>query len=431
MGQIHQRRATLRFLHAADVHLGYQQYNSKERFNDFYLAFRNLVDEAKARRADFVLLGGDLFEKRTVDPLAMRQAVDGLQTLKDAGIPVIAVEGNHERAHYRDQYSWLQFLDAIGLLILLDPLVKEGRLVLEPYSVETGGAYVDLPGGIRVYGLKYYGAATERALALLQDALAETSPPRPAYSILLTHAGLEGVLARCSGAVPRRAFEALREHVDYVALGHIHKPYDFDAWIYNPGSLETWSVEEAAWEERGYYVVELTSRSPLRHHATLVPSPRRPFERLRLSVDACTSPEAVYEALQARLKRVRPAPASGRAPVVEVTLEGTLSFDRAELDLSRVETMVRQAFSPLLVRVHNATVPSEFQISLQQASSRAELEHLVLRELIERDIRYRANAAAWTDVALELKRMAVANNSPDEILDYLRRKRAEIPLEEP
>jgi DNA repair exonuclease SbcCD nuclease subunit len=25
----------MKFLHAADVHLGYQQYGSKERFNDF------------------------------------------------------------------------------------------------------------------------------------------------------------------------------------------------------------------------------------------------------------------------------------------------------------------------------------------------------------------------------------------------------------
>ncbi|MDI7274713.1 MAG: exonuclease SbcCD subunit D [Anaerolineae bacterium] len=421
----------MRFLHAADVHLGYQQYNSKERFNDFYLAFRHLADEAKAHQASFLLLGGDLFEKRTVDPLAMRQAVDGLQALKDAGIPVIAVEGNHERAHYRDQYSWLQFLDAIGLITLLDPLVQDGQMLLEPYDAESGGAYVDLPGGIRVYGLKYYGAVTGRALGLLQQALAEAPPPRPAYSILLTHAGLEGVLPRCSGAVPRQALEPLREHIDYVALGHIHKPYEFDRWIYNPGSLETWSVEEAAWEDRGYYVVELSAHSPLTHEARLVPTPRRRFERVRLSVDACASPQAVYDAVRARLRRVRPASDATQAPVVELTLEGTLSFDRLELDLGQVEALAREAFEPLLVRVRNATVPSEFQINLRQASSRAELEHLVLRELVERDARYRPHSAAWAEVALELKHMALEDNSAEAILDHLRRRQREIQQEGP
>lgn len=88
----------MRFMHAADIHLGYQQYGVKERFDDFSQVFLHLVDQAVERQVSFVLLAGDLFEKRTVDPLAMRVAVEGLQSLRAAGIPVLAVEGNHERA---------------------------------------------------------------------------------------------------------------------------------------------------------------------------------------------------------------------------------------------------------------------------------------------------------------------------------------------
>ena len=103
------------FMHIADIHLGYQQYGLQERFDDFSRTFLNLVEQAIARQVNFVLLAGDLFEKRTVDPLAMRVAIEGLTQLQQAGIPVLAVEGNHERAYYQEQYSWMDFLDALGV----------------------------------------------------------------------------------------------------------------------------------------------------------------------------------------------------------------------------------------------------------------------------------------------------------------------------
>jgi exonuclease SbcD len=145
----------MRFMHIADIHLGYQQYGSKERFNDFSRVFLHMVEQAVDGQVDFLLLAGDLFEKRTVDPLAMRVAIEGLRMLREAGIPVVAVEGNHEKAHYRNRYSWLDFLDGLGYLYLLNPHFENGHAVLEPYG-DTGGAFVNLPGGVRVYGIKYY-----------------------------------------------------------------------------------------------------------------------------------------------------------------------------------------------------------------------------------------------------------------------------------
>ena len=85
-------------------------------------------------QVDFFLLAGDLFEKRTVDPLAMRVAIEGFRLLREAGIPVVAVEGNHERAHYRDQYSWLDFLDGLGYLYLLNPRFENGWLRIQKYE---------------------------------------------------------------------------------------------------------------------------------------------------------------------------------------------------------------------------------------------------------------------------------------------------------
>ena len=139
----------MKFIHAADIHLGYQQYGSEARFNDFSKVFLHIVDQALQRDVNFVLLAGDLFEKRKVDPLAMRVAIQGLSQLRNAEIPVLAVEGNHERSYYGEQYTWIDFLDAMDYFQLLDPRFENGRAILEPCG-ETRGAYVDLPGGVQI-----------------------------------------------------------------------------------------------------------------------------------------------------------------------------------------------------------------------------------------------------------------------------------------
>ena len=60
-----------KFLHIADCHLGYRQYNLAERYNDFGRAFHRMIDIAIAEKVDFVLLAGDLFHKRAIDALTL------------------------------------------------------------------------------------------------------------------------------------------------------------------------------------------------------------------------------------------------------------------------------------------------------------------------------------------------------------------------
>src|SRR5690348_6799778 len=91
------------FIHLADTHLGYEQYGVRERFNDFSRAFWEIMDEAANRPVDFVVIAGDLFNKRAIDALTLIHAVEGLKKLKEKGIPVIAIEGNHDRSYYRDE----------------------------------------------------------------------------------------------------------------------------------------------------------------------------------------------------------------------------------------------------------------------------------------------------------------------------------------
>src|SRR5579884_3271439 len=145
------------FIHVADTHLGYEQYGVRERFNDFSRAFWDITDDAIQRSVDFVVIASDLFNKRAIDALTLIHAINGLNKLKERGIPVIAIEGNHDRSFYRDGTSWLQFLCYQGYITLLAPLMQDGAPVLAPWQSDNMiGAYIDLLGGrLRVYGLPW------------------------------------------------------------------------------------------------------------------------------------------------------------------------------------------------------------------------------------------------------------------------------------
>ena len=433
-------RAT--FVHTADNHLGYEQYGFKARFNDFALAFYSVIDDAIARKADLVIIAGDLFNKRAIDALTLIQAEAGLQKLKDAGIPAIAIEGNHDRSYYRDGYSWLQFLCWQKELILLNPLVQDGAPELTPWNQETmRGAYIDLMGGkLRVYGLPWYGASTARIMESFAQQLAEARERETAegveYRLLLMHTGVEGIVPQLHGLPTRAQFEPLRGLIDYVALGHVHKQYALEDWLYNPGSTETWGAEESAWE-RGYYVVtidtERAGEGP-RHTAQHVVNPRRPFLRYTFSVDGLTTPAAFYEQFERFCrKRAREAgDALEREPVVDVGLMGVLAFDAASLERPRLEEYVKEYFKPLVARIHDNTRDTDFDpfesegMDGRDRASWAQLEVHIFQELLARDARYLPQASRWARVLAQVKQMALGGEDPAAITQRLREARAEL-----
>jgi DNA repair exonuclease SbcCD nuclease subunit len=237
------------------------------------------------------------------------------------------------------------------------------------------------------------------------------------------HAGLEGVLPHYSATLTHSQLGPLRDYVDYLALGHIHKPFEREDWIYNPGSPETCSTDETAWSDRGYYVVEVDTGQASKHAARLVRNPRRPFVRLSLSVDAYESPEALYAAAEKYVEGEAKQRSGRLQPVAELVLEGVLAFDRHQLDAKRLESILEEALDPLLVRINNRSVPTEYEVSGDESKSRAELEREVVRDLVERDARYRPEAADWAEVILNVKHMTLEGSSPEGVLDYLESNR--------
>ncbi len=436
------------FIHIADTHLGYEQYGVRERFNDFSRAFWDIVDDALNRHVDFMVIAGDLFNKRAIDALTLIHAIEGLKKLKERGIPVVAIEGNHDRSYYRDGISWLQFLCHQQYLMLLAPRMRDGAPLLTPWEPHNmPGSYIDLlDGRLRVYGLPWQGAATLRSMDGLAQAMETAREEEDAtgieYRLLMMHTGLEGIVPRIQGLPTMAQFQPLRRRVDYLALGHVHKPYEFDGWMYNPGSTETCGAEESSWEDRGYYFVEVDTDHPENiidpeklsryHRATHLVSKRRPFVRHDLRVDGLDEPDRIYARLEEYCLRHGSEHAQDNLrPLVQISLVGTLAFDAGSLDTAYMEEMVRNHFDPLYVRIDNNTndqdyIPDGGDIDGRDRSTWHELERRIFEELVSRDSRYLATREQWSKVLADLKQMALQKDDPVQIALYLRERRAEL-----
>ncbi len=402
------------FLHLADVHLGYQQYQSDERLKDFSRVFRQAIDDAIVRQVDFVLIAGDLFHKAAINPATLLQAKRPLDTLRQAGIPAIAITGNHDATRYGQRFSWLDYLAADDCLTLLKPTFTDtGQLDLTPGN----GSYIDRHG-VRVIGLNYLGASTPSVLTDLPDSL-DTLPKDVDFTVLMAHFGLEGEVPNLNGAISHSTLAPLKSHIDYLALGHVHKPVVRDGWIYNPGSLEACGMDERLWAG-GWYHVTINGDG---HTADHYKSKRRPLHRLKIEVDGYSTPTALYDAVRAELTAHQPAmKLSGLAPVVQVWLDGVLAFDRHDLDTRFIEIMIEEVIQPLKALVRNNTRATEYEVKLDERLDRTGLEQQVLTDLIIRDERYRPQATQWAQLMVEIKKMVLLENEPTDIANAIARR---------
>jgi exonuclease SbcD len=421
----------IKFLHISDVHLGCRRYNLEERTKDFFRSWYDVItNHALPNEVDFVVIAGDFFDRRQIDPQTMNHALAGLQILKDAGVPVVAIEGNHDRRDAVSDYSWMRSFSQAGFLILLEPARvaegSEGSLPWEmlPWDEEThAGSYVDIKGA-RIFGTHWYGTSANAAVPMLAESL-RRARGEGLFQILMLHTDVEGQLNRPIPALSVEKLKELRTLVDYVALGHTHKRFELENWAFNPGSLEACSIDEAR-EERGAYIVEVGDDRSV--NAKFIDDyVQRPFQRLTYDVSGAEDPEAVHAGVLEAVKREARAhdPNSEEpAPIIEISLRGHLGFKNSLLDLRRMREEALKETGALHVMLKNQSVPVEYAVAagLDADTSRAHRERRIIADLIARDVRFRDRASEMAELVLEAKRRALGDETPESILELIEQK---------
>ncbi|MDG5775692.1 DNA double-strand break repair protein Mre11 [Haloarculaceae archaeon H-GB1-1] len=216
-----------RVIHTGDTHLGYRQYHVPARQDDFMDAFRQVVDDAIAEDVDAVVHAGDLFHDRRPNLTDILGTLSVLRTLSKAGIPFLAVVGNHEGK--RDA-QWLDLFESLDLAT---------RLGDEPVVV----------GETAFYGLDFVPRSQRDALEYdFDDHDVE-------HAALVTHGLFEPFDLGEWDA--EEIVDSASVTFDALLLGDNHKPQTTQidgTWLTYCGSTERASASER--KDRGYNLVE-------------------------------------------------------------------------------------------------------------------------------------------------------------------------------
>lgn len=410
----------MKFLHIADVHLGCTRYQLAESPRDFFDAWIDVMRRyAIEEKVDFVIMCGDFFHKRSVPPETMNYAVDGLNMMRDAGIPVVGIEGNHDQKHSDSQFSWLRSLASWGLLKLLEPVSLDGKIIYEPWDeAAKKGGYIDI-GRARIFGSDWYGASGNWAIPLLTKSI-NTNRRSGAFHILMLHTDVEGHQVHPIPALSVAALKELKSAVEYVGLGHTHKHYEIDNWAFNPGSIEITNISEFR-ETRGAFVVEVDIENNVnaRH---VVDYHFRPFQQLAFQVTGYSDAKSITEdVLNLVRSEARPFEPGHPRPILELSFRGQLGFPNSLLELQKIRDDALKITGALHVRIKNHTVPADYLDADDQPNDlgRERLERRVIEDLIIRDNRYKTRPEEISDAVIGAKRMALSDDEPQKIAEFI------------
>ncbi len=408
----------MKFLHISDVHLGCTRYQLPESPRDFFDAWIDVLKRyAIEENVEFVIMCGDFFHKRSVPPETMNYAVAGLNMLKDAGIPVVTIEGNHDQKFSDSDYSWLRSLANWNLLSLLEPSNEDGRIVYKPWEAGRGG-FIDL-GRARIFGSHWYGAQANWAIPMLTEAIKENRR-EGAFHILMLHTDVEGHQTHPIPALSIAALSELKTVTEYVGLGHTHMHYEIDNWAFNPGSIEVTNIAEYR-ETRGVFLVEVDdqNRVTAKH---IQDYKQRPFQRLTFDVTGIEGPAGVTAGVLDEVKiRARSREDGIPAPIIEITLRGQLGFPNSLIESKRIRDDARKLTDALHVRLKNISIPVEYAVALDvpDDAGREILERRVVEDLVLRDNRFKSRADNVSDAVIGAKRLALSDEEPEKIAEFI------------
>ncbi|ADB76917.1 exonuclease SbcCD subunit D [Geodermatophilus obscurus] len=268
----------MRLLHTSDWHIG-RTLHGADLLREQEAVLSGLADVVVAESVDVVVVAGDVYDRAvpSADATGVLDRVVG--RLLRAGAAVVLTPGNHDSARRLGTFSGL--LSAAGLHVRATTAGLDEPVLLR-----------DEHGEVAVYGLPYLepelarhelgvpGARSHEAV--LTEAMERVRRDlflRPgARSVVLAHAFVGGGVPSdserdiCVGGVdlvPAPVFDG----VDYVALGHLHRPQTITPRLRYSGSPLAYSFGEAG-QGKQVWLVDLDATGLAGVCALALPTPR-------------------------------------------------------------------------------------------------------------------------------------------------------------
>jgi exonuclease SbcD len=269
----------MRLLHTSDWHIG-RTLHGTELLAEQEAVLSGLAGVVAAESVDVVLVAGDVYDRAvpSADATAVLDRVVG--RLLRAGAAVVMTPGNHDSARRLGTFAGL--LSAAGLHVRASVA-----------GLDEPVLFTDAHGEVAVYGLPFLepevarhelglsgGRSHEAVLGAAMERIRADLFLRPGTrSVVLAHAFVGGGIASdserdiCVGGVdlvPAAVFD----EVDYVALGHLHRPQTLTPRIRYSGSPLAYSFGEAG-QQKQAWLVDLDADGLAEVRPVLLPTPRR------------------------------------------------------------------------------------------------------------------------------------------------------------
>ncbi len=269
----------MKILHFADAHIDMANYGRHDpqtglplRVLDFLKSLDTIVDTAIDEKVDMVIFAGDAYKDRSPAPTFQREWGRRIIRLSQAGIPTFLLVGNHDmspavgRAHAIQEFDTLQIPHVRVLqkpeFLSADKLGLPVQMIAIPYISRSGlMAALEISGVDRA---EVFSEIEKRLTDLLMGWLENADHSLPI--VLTAHASVQGaaygsertVMLGSDFVLPASLVKDKR--LDYVALGHIHKPQDLNEGahppVIYPGSIERVDFGEAK-DDKFFVIAEV------------------------------------------------------------------------------------------------------------------------------------------------------------------------------
>ena len=249
----------MRLLHTSDWHIG-RSLHGADLLDEQESVLGGLADVVAAESVDVVLVAGDVYDRAV--PSADAQAVLDrvVARLLGAGAAVVLTPGNHDSARRLGTFSGLLAVAGLHVRAAVPQLDEPLLLADEHGEVAIYGLPFLEPEVARfelgVPGVRSHAGVVGEAM----DRVRADLFLRPgARSVVLAHAFVGGGEPSdserdiCVGGVdlvPAAAFDG----VDYVALGHLHRPQTLSPRLRYSGSPLAYSFGEAGQAKQAWLV---------------------------------------------------------------------------------------------------------------------------------------------------------------------------------
>lgn len=354
-----------------------------QRVMDFLKSLDTIVDAAITEKVDMVLFAGDAYKDRNPAPTFQREWGKRLMKLSRAGIPTLLLVGNHDlspalgRAHAIEEFHTLEVphMRVLDKPVLLGPADLEGlpvQVMALPWITRSGMMAVNEMSGASPEGV--YEELGERIAGLIAGWFDRIDPHLPV--IFTAHCSVQGaqfgfertVMLGADLVLPGSLVKDPR--LDYVALGHIHKPQDLNENrhppVVYPGSIERVDFGEVN-DDKFYVIAEVSKGSTQVHWHKL--------DGIRRFVD-CFKPLDSAENVSDTLREALIRAGDLKDAVVRMTIEYPREWE-ALIDEAMLREICAESFEFTLIRRPHATS----RVRLPEDRSIGSLTHIELLDI--------------------------------------------------